>query len=93
MDKTVSPGLRHLLVHLGDDDLGRLCPRPGDIDGDAEAAVAKGIRRTHLDKGDIEADPAAVEHLRYAGEIGRDIVDSADRCRLAHRPADKKEFE
>ena len=89
----VSPGFRHVGVHLGDHQgrVGHACP--GYVHRDAETAIAVPVRWTDLDQGNVDTDYFPVKKPWDLGEIGGDIVDLSLKSGLAHFPADEKEFQ
>ena len=90
VDESVAVDARHLVIHLGDDELGDLRRRLDHVHADAKAHVPVFVGRRGLDEGDVDADEAAVEQGRNVREGNRRIVRGARIHRVPGVVADKE---
>ena len=69
MDKAAPQHPRHSGIDLGNDHIGRLGRRKGDIHGNPQAHPSEVIRRADLDQSDVDRQLAAFKQARDRREI------------------------
>ena len=73
----VAGRLRHLPVHLGDDDAGLVDGGAGVVGAEAEAVAAVLVGRADLHQGDVAGDRAVGDELGVLRDVARNDVHRA----------------
>jgi len=63
VQEAVAERPRHVVVHLGDDQLGGVRGGLGDVHRDAEAAIPVAVRRADHDQGDVDRNAVGLEQF------------------------------